>query len=217
MKPNLSSTSRNTKLGLAVCALGLAAAFAGSPYRGGTVTLDATELAGIVGSEADHVDATDLADWIIQGRADYRLIDLRAREEYDRYHIPGAESVPLAGLPEYGLGRNEKIVLYSGGGIHSAQAWFLLRAMGYRSVYMLLGGLEDWKDSVLYPVPPPDSDPGRLAEFSRRQEVSRFFGGAARSEGVAEDPGAVLPLPKLQSPASPAPPTASGSKKKQGC
>ena len=55
-------------------------------------------------------------------------------------------------LPDYGLERNEKIILYSEGGIHSAQAWFLLKAMGYKSVYMLRGGLDDWKDLVLFPI-----------------------------------------------------------------
>jgi rhodanese-related sulfurtransferase len=43
-------------------------------------------------------------------------------------HIPTAELVELRDLHDYPLYHNEKIVLYSDGGIHSAQAWFLLRA-----------------------------------------------------------------------------------------
>ena len=153
MTLSLKETGRNTKLGLLVCLLGLIAAFAGSPYQGTRVTLDTTDLAGIVQREVDHVNTVDLADWIVKGKSDYRLIDLRSKAEYDQYHIPGAENVPLATLPDYGLERNEKVILYSEGGIHSAQAWFLLKARGYKSVYMLRGGLDDWKDLVLYSHP----------------------------------------------------------------
>ena len=67
MKLNLKKTGRNTKAGLLVIACsGLIAAFAGSPYKGTRVTLDATDLAGIVQREVDHVNPVDLADWISQ-------------------------------------------------------------------------------------------------------------------------------------------------------
>ncbi len=98
MKLNLKKMGRNTKAGLLVCLLGLIAAFAGNPYKGTRVTIDATDLAGIVQREVDHVAPADLADWIVKGKSDYRLIDLRSKAEYDQYHIPSAENVPLATL-----------------------------------------------------------------------------------------------------------------------
>ena len=60
------------------------------------------------------------------GRSDYRLIDLRGERDYSAYHIPTAENVTLTALPESALLANEKIVLYSDGGIHASQAWMLL-------------------------------------------------------------------------------------------
>ena len=144
----------NQALALVALALGVLALF-GNPHRGHRVTLDTQELARMVGTEVDHVTPQQLAGWIIEGATDYRLIDLRSPAEFARYHIPTAENVPVAQLPGYGLARNERIVLYSQGGIHAAQGWMLLRALGYQGVYTLFGGLDGWTDEVLYPAPPP--------------------------------------------------------------
>jgi hypothetical protein len=38
------------------------------PYPGSKVTLDARELVLVVGTEADHVEAPELAAWIIENR-----------------------------------------------------------------------------------------------------------------------------------------------------
>jgi rhodanese-related sulfurtransferase len=217
MKLNPIRMSRNVKLGLLVCLLGLVAAFAGSPYKGTRVTLDAVDLAGIVQREVDHVNPTDLADWIIKGKSDYRLLDLRSQAEFDQYHIPSAENVPLATLPNYGVERNEKIILYSEGGIHSAQAWFLLKAMGYKSVYMLRGGLDDWKDLVLFPTVPQNPSPEQLVAFAKMKEVSKYFGGTPRAESSSKASDSALPLPKLQMPGSQSSPVATPKKKKEGC
>ena len=217
MKLNLKKMGRNTKAGLLACLLGLIAAFAGNPYKGPRVTIGATDLAAIVQREVDHVAPADLADWIVRGKSDYRLIDLRSKAEYDQYHIPGAECVPLAALPKSGLERNEKIILYSEGGIHSAQAWFLLKAMGYKSVYMLRGGLDDWKDLVLFPSMSQNPNPEQLATFTKMKEVSKFFGGTPRTESSAKASDTALPLPKLPMPGSQSSPVAAPKKKKEGC
>ena len=71
--------------------LGAIAVFA-SPQRGNVVTLDTRELALIVDGKLDHVSADELADWIIQGRADYRLIDVRDHK-FDRTAALDPQSV----------------------------------------------------------------------------------------------------------------------------
>jgi rhodanese-related sulfurtransferase len=217
------------KRGLAAAALLLGVvAIAGDPYRGTTVRIDTQELADIVDSKVDHVTVQELADWIVQGRSDYRLIDLRSPEEYAAYHIPTAENVPLAQLPTYGLGRNERIVLYSQGGIHSAQGWFLLRAQKYPGAYILFDGLDAWKDEVLYPVMPPATATAQeRAAFERAAQVARFFGGGPRVLSAASDSGALLaapvapsaPAPGIAPPRPPAGGAAkpAGKKRKEGC
>lgn len=218
MKRWLSSLSLNAWLGLIVICLGVAGLFFGNPYNRATATIDTAELAEIVQREVDHVSPEQLADWIIQGTTDYRLIDLRTDAEYGQYHIPGAENVGITGLADHGLLRNEKIILYSEGGIHSAQAWFLLRAKGYEGVYILRGGLEQWKDSVLFPSLPASASPAQRVTFAKMAEVSKFFGGQPQGGGAAPGPAVAPALPALKMPATTAPPAAAPKKKKkEGC
>ena len=82
-----SRLTLNQKLALAAVALGAVALFA-APYPGSKVTLDARELALVVGTEADHVEAPELAAWIIENRADYRLVDLQNGERVRRLLHP---------------------------------------------------------------------------------------------------------------------------------
>lgn len=215
MKGILSGLSTNQRLALVALVLGVVAIVA-SPYKGNVLSVNADELARQVAGEADRVTATDLADWIIQGRSDYRLIDIRDEEAYAEYRIPTAENVPMATLMDYPLARNERIVLYSDEAIHAAQAWFLLKAKGYRAAYMLQGGLDAWKDEVLFPALVENPGPGQQEQNNKRQAMSTFFGGAPRS-GALESTQASMELPKVELPAGAKVPTAKKKKKKEGC
>jgi len=216
MKNIFSKLSMNKKLALFAFALGLIAVFAGNPYRGNSVTMDMKELALIVDKTVDHVAVEELADWIIQGKSDFKLLDLRTEKEFNEYHIPNAELVLLAELNEYSLLRNEKIILYSEGGIHSAQAWMLLKAKGYKGVYMLFGGMEEWMDKILFPKIPKDATPEQLAAFEKIKEVSKFFGGQPQASGT-EEVSEKKSMPKPEMPTGASTPTAGKKKKKEGC
>jgi len=214
----LPALTLNQKLAAVALALG-AVALVSQPHRGPFVTLDARELALVVEQEVDHVTPSELATWIVEGRSDYRLLDLRAGKSFAEYHIPTAENVRLPGLMDYPLLRNEKIVVYSEGGIHGAQAWLLLRAQGFRGVYTILGGLDAWKDDVLFPSLPADASPAERARFERAAAIAQFFGGQARLGGEAAAPAAAAEMPKLAAPAASGPvvPAAPKKKKKEGC
>jgi rhodanese-related sulfurtransferase len=218
VKQFILNTTLHQRLAALALALGALAIVAGDPYQGHTATIDAKELSIIVQKEVDHVAPLDLADWIIQGRTDYRLIDVRSEKEFATYAIPGAENVPVASLPDHGLMKNDKIVLYSDGGIHAAQAWMLLRSLGYKGVYMLRGGLEGWNDDVLFPSLAETADAAARINFAKTAEVSKYFGGTPRTGGgpVAAARPAIA-APKLDTPAGVAPAGGAKKKKKEGC
>jgi rhodanese-related sulfurtransferase len=217
MRNVFARLSLNRKLGLFAFVLGFLALFAGSPYHGSEATVNAKELALIVEKEVDHVGVETLADWIIQGKSDYRLIDLRNEKDFIEYHIPSAENITLSGLDQSNLQHNEKIILYSDGGIHSAQAWMLLEAKGYKGVYILRGGLEEWKDQILFPRIPENPTPAQVVEFAKAKEVSKFFGGSPQMGGTTEAAAPKLTMPKLEAPAGTQTKAAPGKKKKEGC
>jgi rhodanese-related sulfurtransferase len=215
----VSKLTLNQKLGLAALALGAVAIFA-KVSPGQTITLDAKELLTSVQRREDHVLPAELAAWIIEGRADYRLVDIREPKAFAEYHIPTAENVPIATLLDGSLGRTEKIVLYGDGGIHAAQAWTALEGRGYTHAYTLFEGLDAWKEEVLFPVGPRDPSPEEQARFEKAAQVAKFFGGQPRA---AAAPGAEpMPLPTLAAPvvATPTLPAGAGGgpkKKREGC
>jgi rhodanese-related sulfurtransferase len=213
-----SSLSLNQKLAVIALVLGAVALFA-RVDRGHRVTVDVKELATTIEKEADHVTVQDLAAWIVEGRSEYRLVDLRPQAEFVAYHIPTAENVALSSLPDFPFERTEKIVLCSEGGVHAYQAWMLMRALGFKAVYTLKGGLDEWKDEVLFPVRAAEATPQEQARFERAAAMARFFGGSPRTAaaGAALAAAELKALPKVE-----APPPAAGAaparrRKKEGC
>jgi rhodanese-related sulfurtransferase len=213
----------NQRLAVTALALGGLAVFA-DVHRGRTLTFHEQELARVVERAEDHVTPSELAAWIIEGRGDYRLIDLRDEKAYGEYHVPTAENVPLTALAEAELSHDEKLVLYSDGGIHASQALLYLWGRGYRNAYTLLGGLDAWKDEVLFPVAPAQPTEQERAQFERAIQVAKFFGGQPRA--AAAPGGAPGELPKVEAAALPAPPPpppgggtagAAPKKKREGC
>ncbi len=168
------------RVGILAILLGILAIFADNPYNRATTRVNLKELSLTASETVNKVTVNELADWIIQGKFDYRLIDLRDEKAYSKYHIPTSENIPVESLLDSDLMRNEKIVLYSDDETVASQAWFILRADDYHGVYILKGGLDAWKNEILFPAPPSNPTKEQLAEFEKRKEISKYFGGKPR-------------------------------------
>ena len=166
-----------------VALLAIAAAFAGNPAPA-TASATLRALAGEIEHESDHVTALELAEWIRERRPHLRVIDVRTDSEYSAYHIPTAERVPLGTLATKRFDPRETVVLYSEGGAHAAQGWVLLRMAGMHNVYFLRGGILDWMDDVMNPA--------------ASSELTRYFGGVARSGAVPLPAGATQVVARMR-------------------
>ncbi|MGE0494247.1 MAG: YeeE/YedE thiosulfate transporter family protein [Vulcanimicrobiota bacterium] len=196
---------------------GVVAAAAGNPYRGPRLTIHQDELASLIQQEADHMTVDELADHMIAGTVDFRLIDVRPAEAYARGTIAGAESIPLAELVKTDFDPREKLVLFTDGQTHAAEAWIFLQARGMKSVYVLLGGLDAWHDEVLYPEVSDPDDPADARRIAR----ARAFGGTPMTRS---HPGGPAPLEIKTDLPEVAPPTPSApvappvkKKRREGC
>jgi rhodanese-related sulfurtransferase len=205
-------------LAAALLGIGLIAAVSGNPYREGRINVDTRRLAQLAGQSADRISPVELSAWIIEGRADYTLIDLRSADEFAQHRIPGAQNVPLATLTDAVAARTDKVVLYAKDDAPAAQAWILLKALGFKAVYTVAGGLEAWNSEVLFPAKPAAETPTVKAEFEKRVAVAKHFGGTPRGASAAGPAN----LPVLTPP--PPPPAAGGEagakpakKKREGC
>lgn len=207
------------KLALTALLLGFIALFGANPYEHIFTSVNTKEIAFAAESKSTKIDPLELAGWIIKGRADYKLVDVRSEKEFNEYHIPEAQNVSLMELQNPAFERTEKIVLYSGNEMEAAQAWFLLRSKGYKAAYILSGGLAEWKNRVLFPVVAVSTNAEEEMKAEKIKEISKFFGGAPRVSG--ENAGTQMTqaeMPKLQVPLqqSGGSPTAP-RKKKEGC
>ncbi|MBI3195419.1 MAG: rhodanese-like domain-containing protein [Ignavibacteriae bacterium] len=210
--------SLHQSLALVAGLLGIFAIVAGNPYKGNTATMNVKELCLLVERETDHISVDELADWIIKGKADFRLIDVRSEKEFAEYHIPTAENIPVGSLFDAELMRNEKLLLYSEGGIHAAQAWFILKAQQYKNVFILRDGLAEWKDRILFPSISDSATAEVKQAFEKRKVVSKYFGGTPITGASEVSQTKQLAIPKIQMPSgSPAPTGTTKKKKKEGC
>jgi rhodanese-related sulfurtransferase len=215
MKKFFSNLSTPKKLALFALLLGITAIFAGSPYMGSKVKVNTKELALSTVKNSCKVKPLELADWIIKGKADYTLVDVRSEDQFSEYNIPTSISIPLPELPESDLLRNQKIILYSDDDIAAAQAWFILRSKNFKGVYILDGGLKNWQEEVLFPKLAVNTSEEELKQFEKKKAISEYFGGQAQtgSEQISETK-VNLPTPKVTSQSTG---TKTKKKKREGC
>lgn len=166
-------------LALVALALGALAAAARGPRKDASA-LDIQILAREVETEADHVTAVELARWIRDRKSGLRVVDLRDSVDFDQFHLPTAERIPLNRLVSAPFSATETVVLYSGGGAHAAQGWVFLRARGLKQVFFLRGGAAEWLDDVMNPLLPNAPPAGARAELDSIAALSKYFGGVPR-------------------------------------
>ncbi len=100
--------------------------------------------------EIEEITSDDLRIMQKSGEA-FALIDVREREESANGTIPNALTIPR-GIVELTIDqvttdKDQKIVLYCGGGSRSALAAWMLKKMGFRNVISLAGGYRGWMQS----------------------------------------------------------------------
>ncbi|NOX17102.1 MAG: rhodanese-like domain-containing protein [Chlorobi bacterium] len=203
------------RVGLIGILLGFIAIFAPDPYHRTTASVNTREIALETMPSSDQISVEELADWIINGNMDYRLIDLRSPEKYREYNIPTSECVIVKNLPEADIARNEKILLYSDNDLVEAQAWYLLKSMGFKSVTILRGGLEKWEKEILYPSIPENASAAETEKYKKIAEVSKFFGGEPQTG--TEQATVKKHLPKPKAPAKINLKHSKKKKKREGC
>lgn len=214
MTDKLKNMNGQTKLGFFALFLGFIAIFAGNPYDTTSMKVNNKEIAESALNNNDQIEVQELADWLIKGNRDYRLIDLRNENEYAKYFIPGALNIQAPQLVESGIKKNEKIILY-GNDVDAAQAWFILKSNGFKGVYILDGGIKAWEDQILFPALPENASNEQIAVFQKNREVSKFFGGSPSDGG--NDTKVAREMPKLAAPAPVTLTKSGGKRKREGC
>lgn len=191
-----------------------------------TLNEDFAVIARDVIHDRDNIHPDDLAQWIIEGRKDFALYDVRPQEVFDAGHIDGAESRPLTYLVEArsiaDMPRDRKVILYSNATDHAAQAAVMLRLAGV-DAYSLLGGYNRWQERILNPDLSAVADDEKRSVEERRAVACYFAGNyrggsamPAPEQAPAEEP-ASAPFVPATVPADAAPAEPMGLIVEEGC
>ena len=127
-------------------------ALAGEPAGAATVepaSLRAVgELAAELAAGIPQVAAADLERDLRAGTAPL-VVDVREPSEFAAARMPGAVNVPRGVLERWAADAHPRadvpLLLASNHGVRSGLAAASLRALGYRTVSVLLGGIEAWR------------------------------------------------------------------------
>ncbi len=88
---------------------------------------------------------------MVEDNDDVVIIDVREESEWEQGHLPNAihlsKGVIERDIEKAVYDRNQKLVLYCGGGFRSALAADNLQKMGYTKVLSMDGGFTAWKES----------------------------------------------------------------------
>jgi len=103
-----------------------------------------------------QVSAQELATWL-KDENPPRLLDVRQPEEHETAALPGSKLIPLAHIltraGEIEDWKEQDVVVYCHHGVRSLMAIGGLRALGFKKLHNLSGGIDAWSRDVDSGVP----------------------------------------------------------------
>jgi rhodanese-related sulfurtransferase len=174
----------NTILLIAMTAM--LAACGRAPEPGAQVSF--MDVAQAAARQEDRVSVEELAEWLIEERKDFVLVDVRSHDEYMKAKIHEARNIPLAELVSTesidALPQDRKVVVYSNGSENAAKAATMLRLAGL-DAHLVTGGYNAWHARILNPDIPAEELDGESLQVSAQRTYACYFVGD-RGEGAAE-------------------------------
>lgn len=125
-----------------------------------------------------------VAKLIIQKDPSILLIDVRSTEDYDKFSLPNSINIPIDSLMNTNSlnyfdipGMN--VVFVSIDDIKADQAWVITKRLGFKSTYVMKGGLNKWIETIIQPKEPGEEDPAAAFEtYQFRKGAQLYFTGA---------------------------------------
>jgi len=161
-----------------------------------------TFLLNIMSTER-YVTTDQIADKIIKQDPNLLLIDVRKKEKFDAFSLPNAVNIPLADVlssdSEAYLNQDSfDVVLYSNDNCYSDQAWQLCNRVGYKHIYVLKGGVNEWFNTIINPQEPKSTESElTFKQYDFRKAAGMYFGvGNTASTTTKVKPKKVIKLSK---------------------
>ena len=148
------------------------------------------QVAHAAARQDDRVSVEELAGWLIEGRGDFKLIDVRSAEDYDKGRIAEADNIPIAQLVSAdvldGLPTDRMVVLYSNGSENAAKGTVMLRLSGI-DAHLLAGGFNAWHQRILNPDISAQVLDGESLQVAAQRAYSCYFVGDRGDKAARPD------------------------------
>lgn len=150
-----------------------------------------------------YISTDVLADKIINQDPTVLLIDTRLEAEYTKFALPNAINIPLKeffneNLNPYINQDSYDVIFYSNDNFYANEAWMIGNRLGYKNLYVLKGGLNEWFNTIINPKYPDETMPQKDFElYSFRKAAGMYFGvGVSQTETNKSKPKKVITIQK---------------------
>lgn len=146
--------------------------------------MDPQEYLAHTSSTERYISSDELAQKIISEDPSLLLVDIRLKQHFENYGLPGAVHIPLDSIlsPSYEGYLNQEtydVVLYSNDTFNADLAWAICNSTGYTNLHVLKGGMNQWFNTIINPKEPsPDMPQSAFDAYSFRKGASMYFGVA---------------------------------------
>lgn len=146
--------------------------------------IDPQQLLSEIVQPTRYVTTDQVAKMIISKDPSLLLLDVRDVESFSKYALPNAVNLPVDSMMNADYLSNlgvtgTKAVFYSNDDIKADQAWVLAKRLGYKSIYVMKGGVNNWMETIINPAEPSGDEPYSAIEtYTFRKGASQFFTGA---------------------------------------
>ena len=169
------------------------------PYK-----LTADDLLIEVTEGRQFMSPDEIAQMLIDKDPTLQLIDVRSKDQYEKFSLPNAINIPLESLLstefEEVLNQDVKLnIFYSNSSNEANQAWMITRQLGYKNNYVLQGGLNYWATTIMNPEKPAEGSPNEeIAKYNFRMGASQALGGGSEATATGPTSNSSTPKPVIQ-------------------
>lgn len=165
------------------------------PTREASISIES--LQSQIQQTPDRVTPYQIAQWIIEGRNDFAVLDLRTAEAFEHTTISGALSVPITEIVDFITSKRIKpqeqmLFLLGESEAEAAQAALLLKSSGYKT-YIIQDGYQGWVRMLQPSIPDTLTSREELRALQKKQTVAAHL----RGDGAIVVPEVKIVKPEL--------------------
>ncbi len=133
-----------------------------------------------------YINPEQFADSIISKKQDLVIVDLRDKKDFEEYHIPSAINLNPDKIDYSSFNKSFIVVFYSARDNVSKSMQYKFEKEGFKNVYFLNGGIDDWMSKIIFPVLPKNASEEDKNNFEKIEKRSMYFGGRPEKEAAVK-------------------------------